>query len=72
MSLALIFAKYQHGLSSFKVSAKKVTQPIMNTHCKKSFSIFQSPAGMSLTKLSLGRNNLYLTSLIPAQGEIGK
>jgi hypothetical protein len=34
-------------------------------HNKKSFSIFPSAAGMSLTKLSLGRNNLYLTSLFP-------
>jgi hypothetical protein len=25
-------------------------------HCKKSFSIFLSPAGMSLTKLSMGAN----------------
>ncbi len=31
-------------------------------HCKKRISIFPSPAGMSLTKLSLGRNNLYMTS----------
>jgi hypothetical protein len=30
---------------------------------KKSFSIFLSPAGMSLTKLSLGGKNLYVTSL---------
>jgi hypothetical protein len=29
-------------------------------HCKKSFSIFPSPAGMSHTKLSLGRNNVYI------------
>ncbi len=34
-------------------------------HRKKSFSIFPSPAGMSLTKLSLGGNNLYMTSLFP-------
>ncbi len=33
-------------------------------HRKKSFSIFLSPAGMSLRKLSLGRNNLYMMSLI--------
>ncbi len=32
---------------------------------KKSISIFPSLAGMSLTKLSLGRNNLYMTSLFP-------
>jgi hypothetical protein len=31
-------------------------------HCKKRFAIFPSPAGMSLTKLSLGGN-------IPTQGE---
>ncbi len=37
----------------------------MALHCKKSFSIFLSPAGMSLTKLSLGGNSLYMTSLFP-------
>ncbi len=36
-----------------------------HTHCKKSFSIFPSPAGMSLTKFSMGRNNLYMTSQFP-------
>jgi hypothetical protein len=35
------------------------------THRKKSFSIFPSPAKMSLTKLCLGGNNLYKTSLFP-------
>ncbi len=34
-------------------------------HGKKSFSILSSPAGISLTKLSLGGNNLYRTSLFP-------
>jgi hypothetical protein len=39
---------------------------ILNTiHCKKSFSIFPSLAGISLTKLSMGGNNLYMTSLFP-------
>jgi hypothetical protein len=32
---------------------------------KKSFSIFPSLARMSLTKLYLGGNNLYMTSLFP-------
>ncbi len=32
-------------------------------HRKKSFSIF--PSGMSLTRLSLGGNNLYMTALFP-------
>ncbi len=36
-------------------------------HRKKSFSIFPSPAGMSLSKLSLGRNNSYMTSLFPTR-----
>jgi hypothetical protein len=42
-------------------------------HRKKIFSIYPSPAGMSLTKLSFGGNNLYMTSLFPPmQGEFGK
>jgi hypothetical protein len=36
-------------------------------HRKKSFLIFPSPAGMSLINLSLGGNNLYMTSLFPAR-----
>jgi len=32
-------------------------------HCKKRLAIFPSPAGMSLTTLSLAVNNLYMTSL---------
>jgi hypothetical protein len=39
--------------------------PSINIHRKKNFLIFPSPAGMSLTKLSLGGNNLYMTSLFP-------
>jgi hypothetical protein len=34
-------------------------------HCKKGLAVFPSPAGMSLTKLSLGGKNLYKTSLFP-------
>ncbi len=34
-------------------------------HRKKSISIIPSPAGMSLTKLSLGGNNLFIASLFP-------
>jgi hypothetical protein len=39
----------------------KLTRP----HCKKSFSIFPSPAGMSLTKLSLGGNNDVIYKFFP-------
>jgi hypothetical protein len=38
---------------------------VFTVHRKKSFSIFPSPAGMSLTIFSLGGNNLYMTSLFP-------
>ncbi len=41
---------------------------IFKLHCKKLLAIFPSPAGMSLTKLSLAGNNL----IIPGQGEFGK
>jgi hypothetical protein len=34
-------------------------------HRKKRFTSFPSPAGMSLTKLPLGRNNSVMTSLFP-------
>ncbi len=37
-------------------------------HCKKRLMVFLSPAGMSLTKLSLAENNL----IIPGLGEFGK
>ncbi len=37
-------------------------------HCKKRLAIFPSPAGMSLTKLSLAGNNL----IFPDQGEFGQ
>jgi hypothetical protein len=34
-------------------------------HRKKSFSIFPSPAGMSITKLSLGGNNDVMYEIFP-------
>jgi len=34
-------------------------------NCKKRLAIFPSPAGMSLTTLSLAGNHLYMTSLFP-------
>jgi len=37
----------------------------VTVHCKKRLAIFLSPAGMSLTKLSLARNNLFI-NLFPA------
>jgi hypothetical protein len=39
-------------------------QRLYIVHCKKSLAAFPSPAGMSLTKLSLAGN-------IPGQGEFG-
>jgi hypothetical protein len=39
-------------------------------HLKKSFSIFPSPAKMSLSKLSFGGNNLYMTTLFPPRESV--
>jgi hypothetical protein len=47
---------------------KIIATKYIHIHCKKKFAIFPSPAGMSLTKLSLDGNNL----IIPAQGEFGQ
>jgi hypothetical protein len=63
----------------YHVSAQEitVTQKIKNSGqmqdwapytVKKGLAIFPTPAGMSLTKLSLDGNNL----IIPAQGEFGQ
>jgi len=40
-------------------------------HCNERLAFFPSPAGMSLTKLSLGGNNLYMTSLFPPRESLG-
>ncbi len=46
--------------------AVKYTESQSNQiHRKKRFTSFPSPAGMSLTKLPLGRNNSVMTSLFP-------
>jgi hypothetical protein len=36
-------------------------------HCKKGYLFFPSPAGMSLTKLSLAGNKV----IVPGQGDFG-
>jgi hypothetical protein len=40
-------------------------------HRKKRFTSFPSPAGMSLTKLPLGRNNSVMTSLFRSRESLG-
>ncbi len=45
----------------------RVGRSTLGVRCKKRFAIFPSPAGMSLTKLSLAGNNL----IIPGQREFG-
>ncbi len=40
---------------------------VYTLHCKKRFSFFSSPAGMSLTQLSQEGNSL----IIPGQGDFG-
>ncbi len=64
-SPAIVQAYWQKSGFSEKVTFQppfRQYSKIPPSHCKKSFSIFPSPAGMSLTKLSLGRNNLFVTS----------
>ncbi len=39
----------------------------VRVHRKKRFTSFPSPAGMSLTKLPLGRTNSVMTSLFPSR-----
>jgi hypothetical protein len=42
------------------IQKKKKKHPYI--HCKKRLAVFPSPAGMSLTKLSLAQTNLKVTS----------
>jgi hypothetical protein len=60
-----LFSKHIH-FSIPQASLKKKRKS--SVHCKKRFVIFPSPAGMSLTKLSLAGNNWQsLVSDIPAE-----
>jgi hypothetical protein len=43
----------------------KIQLQFIHIHRKKRFTSFLSPAGMSLTKFPLGRNNSVMTSLFP-------
>ncbi len=53
------FGRITTALTSDKYASR------LSIHCKKRFMSFPSPAGMSLTKLPLGRNNSVMTSLFP-------
>ncbi len=59
------FARPSHSWLQYMIHFFVLSVVNGNIHRKKSFSIFQSPAGMSLSKLSLGGNTLYMTSLFP-------
>jgi hypothetical protein len=48
-------APHRKGSGGTKI--KTAENPLDKVHCKKRLSIFPSPAGMSLTKLSMGGNN---------------
>ncbi len=60
-------AKGRHGLSAREVAGCSREGNEGLSHCEKRLPIFLSPAGMSLTKLSLAGNNL----IIPGLGEFG-
>ncbi len=60
-----------YGWLEWREMGRKVRESVAKServHCKKRLTIFPSPAGMSLTKLSQAGNNLS----IPGQGEFGK
>jgi hypothetical protein len=48
-----------------------VAKLLVCLHRKKRFTSFPYPAGMSLTKLPLGRNNSVMTSLFPPRESFG-
>jgi hypothetical protein len=56
------------GEASNRVQASPIKIKTTQLHCKKRLAIFPSPAGMSLTKLSLAGNIL----IILGQGGFGK
>jgi hypothetical protein len=51
--LTVIFSQGEHNI--FNVMSA-IFQLLMHPHCKRRLAIFPSPAGMSLTKLSLAGN----------------
>jgi hypothetical protein len=59
--------RYTVHVQSSMLLAVERDKSCMSIHCKKSLTIFPSPAGMSLTKLSLAGNNFIVTG----QGEFG-
>jgi hypothetical protein len=63
-----IIEERQRHESLLEDDAIREVQEARDAHCKKRLSVFPSQGGMSLTKLSLARNNLNF----PGQGEFGK
>ncbi len=57
--------KMENILNNGQRENGKYPQVSSTIHRKKRFTSFPSPAGMSLTKLPLGRNNSLMTSLFP-------
>jgi hypothetical protein len=64
MSLFSIFTVPRDNSNGLKDKMKPRTT-VKKLHRKKRFTSFPSPAGMSLAKLPLGRNNSVMTSLFP-------
>ncbi len=67
---------YSYDRSAYS-AIEKLGGPIVGiykslTHRKKRFTSFPSPAGMSLTKLPLGRNNSVMTSLFGGYSRPGR
>jgi hypothetical protein len=56
-SFAAILRQDMGWLDSTENSTGQADSTVVKIHCKKRLAIFPSPAGMSLTRLSLARNN---------------
>ncbi len=55
----------QYCACSVYAFSRGICKCMSSIHRKKRFPSFPSPAGMSITKLPLGRNNSVMTSLFP-------
>jgi hypothetical protein len=60
--------EFSKAATCYKVAKNYEESKVFTVHCKKRLSIFPSPAGVSLTKLSLAGINL----IIHGQGEFSK
>jgi hypothetical protein len=57
VTVILLIGVSFEGIWEWELEEKRVWEREILMHCKKRIAVFPSPAGMSLTKLSLAWNN---------------